>query len=189
VTQPPPPRSHSCRSLHQDLLTPWPEELKGSSLLSGESTHSNLLLASILPTLIIGGSAVTTSRVLCLQAKSSDPRDPTSLVKRLTFLGVSGPRAIAARALYLRVPKSRDPRLRDADHFAFSPFVNSLLARLTFEPFKPRDPMSRDHPSHQPTMTHAMHVIFATSALAFSRPLWPTYQRRPREAPICPISE
>jgi hypothetical protein len=116
------PHSHSGRSLHQDLLAPWPEELKGSSLLSGESTHSNFSLAPVLPTLIIGGSAVATSRVLHLQAEVlGSPRSDIP-GQTLTFLGVSGPRAIAACALYLRVSKSRDPRLRDVDY---------LLSRLS----------------------------------------------------------
>jgi hypothetical protein len=112
VTQ---PRSHSCRSLHQDLLTPWPEELKGSSLLSGVSTHSNLP-RSDLPHFAYRRICCRDFASPTLASRSlriPETRYPWST---LTFLGVSGPRAIAAHALYLRVPKSRDPRRRDVDY-------------------------------------------------------------------------
>jgi hypothetical protein len=69
---------------HQDLLPPRPEELKGSSdPLSGIlRTHSDSSTRAILPSLVIGGSALATSRVQQLNTRPSDPRDPMSLGQR-----------------------------------------------------------------------------------------------------------
>jgi hypothetical protein len=78
---------------------------------SGVSTHS-LPLFRILPTLIIGGSALATSRVPRLQAKSSDPRDPISLVnvdlpRRVGTSRYRGSRTISSGS---QVPRSEVPR-------------------------------------------------------------------------------
>jgi hypothetical protein len=77
----------------------------------GVLTHS-LPLTRILLTRLIGGSALATSRVPCLQAKSSDPRDPISLVNvdLPQRVGTSHYRFSCTISSGSQVPRSEVPR-------------------------------------------------------------------------------
>jgi hypothetical protein len=99
-------------SLYQDLLfLLTARRVNALPAPSGVLTHS-LPLTRILLTRLIGGSALATSRVPRLQAKSSDPRDPISLVnvdlpRRVGTSRYRGSRTISSG---FQFPRSEIPR-------------------------------------------------------------------------------
>jgi hypothetical protein len=137
-----------------------------------------IFLSQIFLTLFIGGSAIATSRFLCLSAEVSKSRDPISLVNAdfPRRFGTSCYRDSCTISSGSRVPRPKVPRCRLLD---LSPFVGSLLTRLTPELVNLRGLMYRGHYSLQPTLIHAMHMISATSALALTRLFRPTHPVRP----------
>jgi hypothetical protein len=131
----------------------------GPSHSSARRVDALPLLSGVLPTVIflsrifltlsIGGSAIATSRFLHLPAEASESRDPISLVNAdfPRRFGTSRYRDSCPISSGSPVPRPEVPRCRLLD---LSPFVGSLLTRLTSELVNLRGPMYRGHYSLRP---------------------------------------
>jgi hypothetical protein len=190
IVNPPSYLTISIYNTGRSTRTFFPLGPKNSKVLhsSRECLPTVVFLAPIFPTCL---SEDLLSRLrgsyVCLP-KSSDPRDPISLVN-VDFprrVGTSRYRGSSTISLGSLVPRSEAPRSR---LLVSSPFVSSLLARLTSDARQPPRPDVPRSLLTSTAMAHAMHVISTTSALAFSRLFRSTYPVRPRETPMCPISE
>jgi hypothetical protein len=146
-------------------------------LLSG-GLPTEIFLSRILPTLSIGGSAIATSRFLHLPAEASESRDPIFLVNAdfPRRFGTSRYRDFWPISSGSPVPRPEDAEMLTTRSLAFrwlATHETNLWARQPPRSDVPRSLFTST------TLVHAMHVIPATSAPAFSRLFRSTYPVRP----------
>jgi len=136
------PRSHSYRLPTRTLNLLGPKNQRFFTPLGYLPTV--IFLSPIFLTLFIGGSAIATSRFLCLPAEVSESRDPISLVNAdfPRRFGTSCYRDSCPISSGSPIPRPEVPRCRLLD---LLPFVGSLLTRLTSELVNLWGPMYRGH--------------------------------------------